>query len=61
MFADITVFDPQNVIDRATFEMSNQYPEGVEYVIVNGQITVDEGQRTSALAGRPLRGPGYKK
>jgi N-acyl-D-amino-acid deacylase len=61
MFADITVFDPKSVIDRATFEMSNQYPQGVQYVIVNGQISVDKGQRTSALAGRPLRGPGYKK
>ena len=57
MFADITVFDPKSVIDRATFEMSNQYPTGVQYVIVNGQISVDEGKRTSALAGRPLRGP----
>ncbi|MCM3901321.1 MAG: D-aminoacylase [Pyrinomonadaceae bacterium] len=61
MFADITVFDPKTVIDRATFEMSNQYPQGIQYVVVNGQISVDGGQRTSALAGRPLRGPGYKK
>jgi N-acyl-D-amino-acid deacylase len=61
MFADITVFDPKTVIDRATFEMSNQYPQGIQYVVVNGQISVDEGQRTLALAGRPLRGPGYKK
>jgi N-acyl-D-amino-acid deacylase len=61
MFADITVFDPQSVIDRATFEMSNQYPQGIQYVVVNGQISVDGGRRTSALAGRPLRGPGYKK
>jgi N-acyl-D-amino-acid deacylase len=61
MFADITIFDPQSVIDRATFEMSNQYPQGIQYVVVNGQISVDGGRRTSALAGRPLRGPGYKK
>lgn len=59
MFADITIFDPVNVIDKATFEMSNQYPQGIRYVIVNGQISVDEGKRTSANAGRPLRGPGY--
>ncbi len=59
MFADITVFDPLKVIDRATFESPNQYPEGIEYVFVNGQISVDKGQRTSALAGRALRGPGY--
>ncbi len=60
LYADITVFDPQRVIDRATFEAPNQYPSGVQYVIVNGQISVDEGKRTPALAGRPLRGPGYR-
>lgn len=59
-FADITVFDPKTVIDRATFENPNQYPDGVQYVIINGQITVDGGKRTAALAGRVLRGPGYK-
>jgi dihydroorotase/N-acyl-D-amino-acid deacylase len=61
MFADITVFDPKSVIDRATFEQPNQYPVGIEYVLVNGQISVDKGQRTSALAGQVLRGPGYRK
>ena len=61
MYADITVFDPHRVIDRATFEMPNQYPEGIQYVIVNGQVSVDQGKRTSALAGKPLRGPGFKK
>ena len=61
MFADITVLDPRLVIDRATFEVPNQYPDGIKYVIVNGQISVDDGKRTSVLAGRPLHGPGYKK
>lgn len=61
MFADITIFDPQRVLDRATFDTPNQYPEGIKYVIVNGQISVDNGRRTDALAGRALRGPGYKK
>src|SRR5918912_379549 len=60
-FADITIFDPQTVRDRATFENPNQYPEGIPYVIINGQLSVDGGQRTKALAGRVLRGPGYKK
>jgi N-acyl-D-amino-acid deacylase len=58
MFADITVFDPAKVIDRATFESPNQYPIGIEYVLVNGKVSVDKGQRTSALSGRVLRGPG---
>lgn len=60
MFADITIFDPAKVIDRATFESPNQYPTGIEYVIVNGKISVDKGQRTAVLAGRVLRGPGYR-
>ena len=58
-FADITIFDPKTVIDRATFADPNQYPVGINFVIVNGEIEVDHGQRTPALAGRVLRGPGY--
>ena len=60
-FADITVFDPARVRDRATFEEPNQYPVGIEYVVVNGQLEVDGGVRTPANAGRPLRGPGYRR
>ena len=60
-FADITIFDPKTVIDRATFEEPNQYPVGINFVIVNGQIEVDNAQRTPALAGQVLRGPGYKQ
>ena len=58
-FADITIFDPKTVIDRATFEEPNQYPVGINYVIVNGQIEVDNGQRTAVNSGKVLRGPGY--
>ena len=61
MFADIVVLDANKVIDRATFENPNQYPAGIDYVLVNGKISVDKGQRTAALAGRALRGPGYKR
>ena len=60
-YADLTIFDPKRVIDRATFETPNQYPEGINYVIVNGQVSVDEGKRTPALAGKVLHGPGYQK
>ncbi|HKQ99465.1 MAG TPA: D-aminoacylase [Pyrinomonadaceae bacterium] len=59
-FADITIFDPESVRDRSTFENPNQYPEGIPFVIINGQLSVDNGQRTTALAGRVLRGPGYR-
>ena len=58
-FADITIFDPKTIIDRATFEEPNQYPVGINYVIVNGQIEVENGQRMPANSGRVLRGPGY--
>jgi dihydroorotase/N-acyl-D-amino-acid deacylase len=60
-YADITIFDPQAVRDRSTFENPNQYPEGIPFVIINGKMSVDNGQRTKALAGRVLRGPGYKR
>ncbi len=56
-FADLTIFDPKTVIDRATFADPNQYPLGINFVIVNGQLEVDKGQRTPAEAGRVLRGP----
>jgi dihydroorotase/N-acyl-D-amino-acid deacylase len=61
MFADITIFDPAKVIDKASFDSPNQYPVGIEYVLVNGIISVDKGQRTSALGGRVLRGSGFRQ
>jgi dihydroorotase/N-acyl-D-amino-acid deacylase len=60
MYADITVFDPTTIIDRATFEAPSQLSSGVSYVFVNGVTVVDNGQLTAALPGRALRGPGYK-
>lgn len=60
-YADITVFNPERVRDLATFEQPNQYPEGIEYAVVNGQVEVDGGKRTPVNAGRPLRGPGYSR
>jgi N-acyl-D-amino-acid deacylase len=54
-FADITIFNPKTVIDRATFENPFQYPEGIECVIVNGKIAVDKGKYTGKMAGRVLR------
>jgi len=60
MKADLTVFDPEKVVDRATFDNPNQYPEGINYVIVNGTVAVENGKFTGKLAGRPVRGPGFK-
>jgi dihydroorotase/N-acyl-D-amino-acid deacylase len=59
MYADITVFDPATIIDRATFEQPSQLATGVTYVFVNGVPVVDNGVVTTALPGRALRGPGY--
>jgi N-acyl-D-amino-acid deacylase len=61
LFADVTIFDPDRVIDRATFENPHQFPVGIEYVIVNGQVTIDKGQHTGALAGRVIHGPGKRR
>jgi N-acyl-D-amino-acid deacylase len=55
MYADITIFDPATVIDKATFEDPHQYPEGMPYVIVNGKVTVDNGKYRKVLAGKTLR------
>jgi N-acyl-D-amino-acid deacylase len=60
MYADITVFDPATIIDRATFEQPSQLAAGVSYVFVNGVAVVDGGTVTAALPGRALRGPGYR-
>jgi len=57
--ADITVFDPATVADRATFTEPHQYAVGIQYVIVNGQVVLENGKHTGALPGRVLRGPGY--
>lgn len=60
MYADITVFDPSTIIDRATFEEPSQTSTGVSYVIVNGVPVIDAGRLTGALPGKALRGPGHR-
>jgi N-acyl-D-aspartate/D-glutamate deacylase len=52
--ADVVVFDFDHITDKATFEAPHQYPEGIDWVIVNGQIVVDHGQHTGARAGMVL-------
>ncbi len=59
-FADITIFNPQTVKDVATYEDPNRPSVGMEYVFVNGVLSVEHGKLTGQLGGRPLRGPGYK-
>jgi N-acyl-D-amino-acid deacylase len=59
MWADVVVFDPATVRDRATFDNPNQLSEGMEYVLVNGVPVIDQGKMTGALPGKVLRGPAY--
>jgi N-acyl-D-amino-acid deacylase len=54
-YADLVVFNPATIIDRATYQMPHQYPAGVDYVVVNGAITVENGHMTGMRAGRLLR------
>jgi N-acyl-D-amino-acid deacylase len=59
-FADIVVFDPNTVNDKATFTDPHQYAEGVQHVFVNGIQVLDNGEHTGAHAGRFVKGPGYR-
>lgn len=59
MCADVVIFDPATVRDRATFDNPNQLSEGMEYVLVNGVPVIDQGKMTGALPGKVLRGPAY--
>ncbi len=59
MWADVVIFDPATVRDRATFDNPNQLSEGMDYVLVNGVPVIDRGKMTGALPGKVLRGAGY--
>src|SRR5207302_5962245 len=54
-YADITLFDPERVLDRATYEEPFRYSEGIEYVIVNGQLVLERGKHLGTRPGRALR------
>jgi len=60
-FADIVVFDPEAVGDRATFERPHQYSVGVRDVFVNGRHVLRAGEHTGAMPGRFVRGPGWRR
>lgn len=59
MWADVVIFDPATIRDRATFEDPNQLSEGMQYVLVNGVPVIEDGKMTNALPGKVLRGPAY--
>jgi N-acyl-D-amino-acid deacylase len=58
MYADVVVFDPASIADRATFENPHQYAVGVRHVFVNGKQVIRDGEHTGARPGRALWGPG---
>src|SRR5436309_2513425 len=58
MFADVVVFDPAIIADRATFEKPHQYAVGMKHVVVNGVQVLKDGEHTGAKPGRALAGPG---
>jgi len=60
-YADVAVFDPQTVADKATFEEPHQYAVGMVHVLVNGTQVLKEGEHTGEFPGRVVRGPGYTK
>ena len=61
MFADVVVFDPATIADRATYEKPHQYAVGVKHVFVNGVQVLKDGEHTGAKPGRALWGPGKTK
>ena len=58
--ADIVIFDPVTIRDRATFAEPSLPAEGISHVLVNGQVVLENGKYTGAKPGRVLRGPGYR-
>jgi N-acyl-D-amino-acid deacylase len=61
MFADVVVFDPATIADRATFDKPHQYAVGMKHVFVNGVQVLKDGEHTGAKPGRALAGPGKVK
>jgi N-acyl-D-aspartate/D-glutamate deacylase len=59
-WADVTIFNLETLDDRATYDDPIAYPTGIEYVLVNGQVTIDRGTHTTARAGHVLYGPGKR-
>jgi N-acyl-D-amino-acid deacylase len=59
-FADITIFNPDAIVDKATYTEPAQLAEGVSHVLVNGQVAFENGKATGAMAGKALKGQGAK-
>jgi N-acyl-D-amino-acid deacylase len=60
-YADVVIFDPEKIADKATFETPRQYATGVLHVFVNGKQVIKDGEHTGAKPGRVVRGPGFNR
>ena len=60
-YADVVIFDPEKIIDKATYENPHQYATGIIHVFVNGVHVIKDGEHTGATPGRFVKGPGYRK
>jgi N-acyl-D-amino-acid deacylase len=60
LWGGAVVFDPERVQDRATYEEPTLFPSGIEYVVVNGELVIEQGRHTGATPGRVLFGPGRR-
>jgi len=58
LWADLTVFNYDQIEDKATYDNPTAFPTGIDYVLVNGKVVIDRGRHTGAKPGRVLRGPG---
>ena len=61
MVADLVVFDPRTIADKATYNKPHQYPVGIPYVIVSGEVVVDDGEHTGAMPGKVLKSTRSRK
>jgi len=57
--ADIVIFDENTIVDRATYDQPHQFPVGISFVIVNGEVVLKDNALTAARPGTALRGSGY--
>ncbi len=61
MVADLVIFDPETIVDKAEFGDSHHYAEGISEVIINGVVVIDQGEMTGERPGQILRGPAYER
>jgi N-acyl-D-amino-acid deacylase len=61
LWADVVIFDYDKIQDRSTYEHPDVTPDGIDFVLVNGQLVIDHGKHTGARPGKILYGPGFRK